>query len=1167
MLKRFIIGVFFALLSVQCLFAQVEGQNNIRELVKTPAPPSPNAAALGKFGDIKVSLSTGIPDINVPIFTWADNLKELSINISLSYHAGGHKVEDMASNVGLGWALNGGGMISRTTRGIPDDGTGGYLNTSVLPSFTTNPIGFVNNPPPSPADGIHMGNYSEWDTIKYITERSVDGEFDIFNINAGNITAKFFIDKNGGVNFFTQTNLQVSYERSPSGNQPINKFRVTDERGIVYVFDVHETTNSESIDAVLGSQTMACISSFYLSKIVSADNTDTIFFDYSAGSTLMYEGGFAESCRQTIRNNTFLPPAFTYSYSHLSTVAPQRLSLIRFPDSTRVSMTYGFARADYDGDYGLTEIGISNSTMSWKYILSYDYFSTAYDPFANPMSDNDYTKRLKLLSVQQISGPDSLPPYVFEYNSQNLPPRHSRSQDHWGFYNGIANPHLVSGVATPPSPWIPQMTGADRSAVEQYTKASVLEKIIYPTGGNTQFTYHINSANTPLYNIGFGENSVSGLDENAVGTYVSLPFSNRIDDSVRFSVSITNNLPPPEMEPWDENCPVYLIVKSTDNTILDSVSFTYATAPTAYLTLPTNKTYQVKYESECMWWLEDFVVNVQYQYAIAPQDKNVGGLRVAKTVDSDSAGNKIVTEYSYLRTDGNSSGQLQNLPNYNYYVSTTYQAPIASIPFYHDFHYNRIATPSQTLAYFRGSPIIYTRVKVKKSSPSKNIGHSIHEFSEFSGPEVEDLYYPFLQKQSFEWSQSQSLRDSVFNSSNQLVKSVANEWEDFNYYQDSAKSRCMITGLVYHDYAETPAEYVYAAKSYNMYFGRTQLKKSTETLYANGDSMKVVKEYSYDPNRYYQITEKNSTSTGDTLEVRIYYPFNYSIETDDAISTVISKETWEKKSGTWYFTGAVVNGYDEFNSAFTKQAKVIATEINNPLNAATVGAFDPASLARHSSFKEQATYTKYDANGRCIEVRSVNSPVTSFIWSTERNYPVAEVTNADESDIAYTSFENGIQGKWSYSGATTNHPSAIMGSKGYSLSGGNITRSGLLTGKTYIVTYWKRDSAGTVTVNGGAGSSLVTRAGWSLCRHQITGTTSLTITGSAYIDELRLQPAGSLMTTRSLLPLAGVSSECSSAHQITYYEYDRFGRLRRIKDHNKNVRKVIDYQYKQSQNQ
>jgi len=72
--------------------------------------PPPNAAALGKYGDIPVSHSTGIPNISIPIHTVTDG--PLSIPIGVSYHGSGIKVNEVATWVGLGWSLNAGGMIS-----------------------------------------------------------------------------------------------------------------------------------------------------------------------------------------------------------------------------------------------------------------------------------------------------------------------------------------------------------------------------------------------------------------------------------------------------------------------------------------------------------------------------------------------------------------------------------------------------------------------------------------------------------------------------------------------------------------------------------------------------------------------------------------------------------------------------------------------------------------------------------------------------------------------------------------------------------------------------------------------------------------------------------------------------------------------------------------------
>lgn len=91
-------------------------------------PPSPNASSLGKYLETPVSYATGIPSISVPLYEIREG--NISLPINLSYHAGGIKVEEVASWVGLGWDLNAGGVIYRTMQGLPDDSPNGYINTT-----------------------------------------------------------------------------------------------------------------------------------------------------------------------------------------------------------------------------------------------------------------------------------------------------------------------------------------------------------------------------------------------------------------------------------------------------------------------------------------------------------------------------------------------------------------------------------------------------------------------------------------------------------------------------------------------------------------------------------------------------------------------------------------------------------------------------------------------------------------------------------------------------------------------------------------------------------------------------------------------------------------------------------------------------------------------------
>src|ERR1700761_947324 len=95
--------VWGILFSPQWLQAQTVIPNDFISLANF-TPPSPEAAALGRYGEIPVDLSSGIPSISVPVYEIKS--RKLSLPISLSYHASGVKVEDIASSAGLGWVLN-----------------------------------------------------------------------------------------------------------------------------------------------------------------------------------------------------------------------------------------------------------------------------------------------------------------------------------------------------------------------------------------------------------------------------------------------------------------------------------------------------------------------------------------------------------------------------------------------------------------------------------------------------------------------------------------------------------------------------------------------------------------------------------------------------------------------------------------------------------------------------------------------------------------------------------------------------------------------------------------------------------------------------------------------------------------------------------------------------
>lgn len=218
----------------------------------------------------------------------------------------------------------------------------------------------------------------------------------------------------------------------------------------------------------------------------------------------------------------------------------------------------------------------------------------------------------------------------------------------------------------------------------------------------------------------------------------------------------------------------------------------------------------------------------------------------------------------------------------------------------------------------------------------------------------------------------------------------------------------------------------------------------------------------------------------------------------------------------------------------------------------------------------QGVITSYDAAGRVNEIDKKAGFYSCLLRDYNSQLVIASITNARISNTAYTSFEADGSGNWTIGSGSRDTTTAITGSSSYVLSG-NISRSGLIGTVTYIVSYWTQNDSsfsisGTITGYPAKGKTVsINGHNWTLYVHKITGQTSITINGSGHIDELRLYPADAQMTTYAYSPLIGVTSQCDPGNRITYYEYDGFSRLKRVRDQDYNILKTYEYQYQVSQ--
>jgi len=188
---------------------------------------APSATAVTSFVNAPVSLSTGIPDINIPFFSLPVRSSSVGISIGISYHPNNSFKGSKATDVGSGWSLYGGSCLI-------------YRETN-------------------PYNGIPTDAY-------YYSFMGRSGKFLLKPNDQGVKT----------VVPVTYDKLQITYTEAS------NSFKIIDPSGNEFLFDKADRAYS-------GSQSTPTYytSGYYLSKVKDVNQTDILLFDYIEDNYLL----------------------------------------------------------------------------------------------------------------------------------------------------------------------------------------------------------------------------------------------------------------------------------------------------------------------------------------------------------------------------------------------------------------------------------------------------------------------------------------------------------------------------------------------------------------------------------------------------------------------------------------------------------------------------------------------------------------------------------------------------------------------------------------------------------------------------------------------------------------------------------------------------------------
>lgn len=645
---------------------------------------SPTAASLGKFGDIPVSYHTGIPDISIPVY--AVKSGSLQLPVGLSYHAGGLKVQENAGWVGAGWALNAGGVITRTVVGAPDDR-----------GFSTS--------------NVKYGHYTDYGFTHYYGQEDIatadldlsrgfaDGEPDLYFFNFGGYTGKFYFNDDRTPMLIPQQDFKI--QPFLASGQGFTGWIITTPDGTRYFFGAQgnnnpavnpvEITNPYTVQNG-PSNTTAAASSWFLNKILSADGVDSITFNYVQENYSYYAVSTAPTLDYQYLKIT---PNWNIQYGMNLTknlVQGVRLTQISFANGTMTFTPAASPRQDLSNSsglfvtntmndnantssYALGSITISdNNGFCKKDSLYTSYFQDLTGSLAGNQGDfwYNYTSynlhtdayRLRLDSIQETTCDATLkiPPYRFTYFGERVPRRLSFAMDHWGYANtSDTNRTLIPSLTIITSGVPAVVGGGNRDAVFPAMRGGTLQMITYPTGGSTTFDFEPKNIYT-FSNSVLQDVPLTNVAVNPPGnpsTSQTLPFTlSSIGFNCIISVNITVGNAEPDLK----------ITNSSGVNVL-STGYLSGTSYTNNLTLPPgNYTATLEYSNlgstAPTGWATAAIG--QMQYVTQQTTQTVGGLRIKTIINKDAlTSNDVITSYNYTGSGtGPTTGVLYSVPVY-----------------------------------------------------------------------------------------------------------------------------------------------------------------------------------------------------------------------------------------------------------------------------------------------------------------------------------------------------------------------------------------------------------------------------------------------------------------------------------------------------------------------
>lgn len=1129
----------------------------------TVSVQSPTSGSLGKYGDVPVNMFTGIPNIDVPLT--GISYGPISVPVSLSYNASGIRVAEQAGWAGLGWDLVCGGQITRKVNGIQDEFSNANPNFVTTPPFIDKGYYFT---------GSDLDN-SQWNTTAFMTTKlnnynaldygiwkglALDGEPDEFQFSFGSYSGSFYRSEKGEWKVKSKQNLALEITHDMVSNasyrlyqrfNPYNddetdfsgyefvgslftKFTIVTPDGFKYVFG-EDTAAIEFSRGPIGGRpgqenfsnlfmedrkNYITANTWHLTSIV-APTGESITLKYKRGKAIFhkiktYTPGFQDGTTYAdpvqTRTATAVNPSYLQSVetplkridfvtSLAQELGPSPWAVDISPSNSqpfKKSITTNYTDLDYAYTFGTD---LPNFNRQLDSVKVFDKTNGQYVSGYVLHHSTATTRRRTLDSLKAFTfnGGPSTGTYKFTYsNVADLPRYESLCRDHYGFYNGGTEPAMEASAFPSRAPG-------------GFALYGMLSKITYPTGGETMFEFEPGTYSSV---VKFDPASVQLLSENGTAGV-----------RIKKITNIPNYGAPPMTTEYS-----YIKGGASSGVLGIKLPYTYG------------------YHD---------VIQYQIDWGGLPMgsDPNCNGTFIADNFSDNGsewvelARGGIITYSEVKEKKGDGS-------------FTVYKYSNSDQPQYRDELHDNYAYAN---AAWLGANIIQIlqNSNFRVSSNDLERGNLLtQETYNSSGTKVQDLQYTyeddparknnfikaFAHKELYTTKQCGSFR----------LASVPRGWTYKVYcYNNPVKT------VVAHTYETSGTLTNTTTYTYDAYGNTVQTDVQTS------DGRVATERTRYNSNSAYLGATLSPLATHMKALFTNYGIKNMPVEKVSSIA--------EPGFTNEQITGGVTYEYNHDQPLLTR---VLQLELAGPFASGGFvysGLDGTGNFARDSRYKEVESiggYTNATAGSsfKPLSIASVSKGNEAYTWDHAGQFVTSVTHNAGLNKTAYINFESGSnyatlgvtdanKGNWDFN-KNNIVTEGFTGRKSLFLTSADevTTTVPLTNGKRYILSFWMKGSPPGVKLGGSLLPMMYATTKqvgqWQFFRIPLVGNgTSCSVVPypgglpNITLDEVRLYPEDGIMNSYNYDPALGtIISTSNERDEVTFYEYDAYGRLIQTKD-------------------